>query len=219
MDLQKMEAIWERHDAKLEHLLKINRELVKERKLSKARWTLRRFAIFPMLDLVVALAAVGWFGTIVGDYWPDPRMVVPAGLLLLASNLFLVATVYDLSLVALIDYGSSVADSQHKLEQLKINRVRTIKWVFLLAPLMGFAILLVAARTLLGFDVIDNFSPAWVVANVLFGVAFVPSGAWFSGWLARRFPESNFLNSLSADVSGRSLESATRFLDELARFQ
>jgi len=219
MNLQEMKEIWEQYDARIERALTINTELFKEQKLSKARWALRRFAIFPILDLMFALAAIWLVGAFVGDHWPDLRFVLPGSTLLLAAIILLIVNIYQLNLISMIDFGASVADNQRKLELLKVSRIRTIKWVLLLAPLLGFATLVVGVKGLLDFDIVEHFSSAWLVANVAFGLAFVPFGIWTSRWLAGRFGQSTLLRSLCDNVSGRSLQTATRFLNELAEFE
>jgi ABC-type multidrug transport system fused ATPase/permease subunit len=219
MHLQEMKKIWEQYDAKIERTLKINRELLKEHKLSKARWALRRFAIFPILDLIFALAVIWLVGAFVGDQWPDPRFVLPGSTLLLAAIIFLIVNIYQLNLISMIDFGSSVAGNQRKLELLKVSRIRTIKWVLLLAPLTGFAVLVVGLKGLLDLDIVEHLSSAWLAANVAFGLAFVPFGIWTARWLAGRFGQSTLLRILCDDVSGRSLQTAKRFLNELAEFE
>ena len=59
----------------------------------------------------------------------------------------------------------------------------------------------------------------WVWANMAVGLAGIGFSVWLARHLAGRSIRSRFLQRIVDDMSGRNLLSASRQLDEIARFE
>jgi hypothetical protein len=89
----------------------------------------------------------------------------------------------------------------------------------LLAPLLWTPLAIVGAQGLFGFDVYRAFGPAWIGANLGFGLAFIPLAIWVTRRCSERFGSSPWFNRLADDIAGRSLATAKEQLDEIVRFE
>jgi hypothetical protein len=76
----------------------------------------------------------------------------------------------------------------------------------------------VAMRGLLAVDVYATFDTAWLISNVVFGLAVIPAGLWISHRFADRLGRSPLIQRLLRDIGGQNLAKATDFLNSLARF-
>jgi hypothetical protein len=77
----------------------------------------------------------------------------------------------------------------------------------------------VLLKGLIGVDAYAHFSPAWLAANLLFGLLVIPVAIWVSRRYADRLQQSPLLQQLMLDIAGRNLATATEYLRSLAKFE
>lgn len=214
MQFEELRAQWQQLDRKLDQSLAMQGDLIRQFVVRPARRRVNRLAFWPAVD--VGFAAIGLLlaGSTLGDNWCDWRVVSPALVLMLGAIGLLGSSVRQLIHVGGLDWSGPVAEIQASLERLRIAKIRQFKWVILFSPLMGFCGLIVGLHALVGAasgggaDIIDKLNPAWIVANYLFGVLFVPVGYIAARLLAQRYHGHRWWQSWVDDIAGKSLAAA-----------
>ena len=117
---------------------------------------------------------------------------------------------------------------QKELGKLRILRIRTTKWTMLLSFALWFPALVVLLEGFLGVDLWRILGAigerngtflAWMVGNVLFGLAMALALTWLWNRYAERANPSPTIQRLMDDFAGRSLTKALGSLDSIVRFE
>ena len=228
MNLDDLKQRLAEQDAKLDRVVRLHAEQVRDLKLSKTRASLRWLVPRLVVELVVRAVAVVWLGNFVFEHATEPRFLLPAVLVDLGAVALLGSAIRQLVTVASLDYGLPVVVLQKELGRLRVLRVRTTKWSLIAAFVLWFPVVVVLAEGLLGVDLWPilgairdqhaGFLP-WVAANVAFGLLVALLVAWASNRFADRAHLSPAIRHIMDDFAGRSLTRAIASLDEVERFE
>jgi hypothetical protein len=219
MDLQDLQDRWAAYDRKLDASLRLNTRILRETGLNRVDSSLKRLTRLIVFELLTNLTAVVVLGVFLADHFREMRFAAPAVALDLFAVWLVIASVRQLEALASLDYSASIVSIQRRLELLRIDRIRTTKWVLLLSPLLWTPLLIVALEGLLGLDAYLFLDGSWLVSNLLFGLAFLLLMVWTARRFANRWQGSPFVQRLLDDIAGRSLSTATGFLSTLASFE
>lgn len=223
-DLDELKALWTVHDRKLEASLRLNRRLLAERRLDRARSALGGFVRLLVVELVGSAIALVLLGTFAAAN-PAPRFLAPALALALGALALVRADIHQLVLArtaadATLARDETVAAAQRRLETLAQLRARRVRWTLLLAPLAWPPLAIVGLRALAGIDAWIEPGVAWLVANLAFGLAVLAVAWRLSVRHGARPSRSPWITRLSDALSGRSLADARHALaaiDDLER--
>ena len=202
MGLDELQQQWQRHDRSLDTLLRLRKQPIRRnlnRTYRKMRWSSRWAFFWAVAELFIGFVVLLFLGSF-----------VIASLVILGRQLFWIYA---------IDYQRPILEIQQRLETLRIERLRALKLILLLAPLLWILMLIVGIKALLGIDVYGALPPGWLWANILLGLAWIPAAWWGSRLLARRGKGSPLIQRIARDIAGRDLMAARGFLDELERFE
>ena len=228
MDLEDLKIRLAEQDAKLDQVLRLNTMAVREIQLSKTRSSLRWLIPGIVLELLMTIVAVVWLGDFIVGHLRDPGFLLPALLIDLCFLAFMGFCIRQLVAIAGLDYSLPVVTVQKELGKLRILRIRTTKWVMMLSFVLWLPVLVVLLEGFLGVDLWrilgavgarDGSFVAWVVANVLFGLAVALVLIWVSNRYANRAHRSPRIRRLMDDFAGRSLTRAQSSLDSIVRFE
>jgi hypothetical protein len=178
----------------------------------KQRWAL---GIDIAIHIVVAIA--------IGIFMVKQASEVP--LLLSAASLhvfvvgLLISSVRQLVRMSRIDWAGAVTSAQEQVEGTRLLRIRTTKWALTLAPLLWVPLLAVTAKVLVDMNIYAALPSRWLIANFVFGVAFLGIVIFTSKHWGDRFSGRTWFDRLMDDVAGRSLARTSKFLRELASFR
>jgi len=187
----------------------------KERGLDRTRASLR-----PVLWEHAGQVALGvLLALVVGPFWwsqrAEPALLV-AGLVLHVYAVLMIALGARVVVsIRTLDLGAPVVEIQKALERLRRSYVMTgfvvgLPWWLLWIPLV---------MVLLGFDLVGGVSPAWLITQLIVGVAGIVGTLWYYRNLWVEPAGSERRRSIEVSASGASFRSAQRFLDEIARFE
>ena len=219
MALEDLRNQWADYDRKLDASLRLNARLLRESGLGRTRSVLTRLSIRVVGDLVINLVLVIALGLFVANHFDQPRFLLPGLVLSLGAILLVIGCARQLALLKTIDYGAAVIAIQKRLQQIRILRIRTSKWLLLCLPLIWTPMLIVALKGYLGVDAYASLPGRWLAANLAVGVAVIPLMIWISRRFAGRLQGSAFYRRFLDDIAGRNLASATGYLDDLASFE
>lgn len=218
MELDDLKQIWERQDAKLSAILGINTRLLVASGLGKTESALRRLSLFLVAGLAIDSLAVLWLGSFLAEHVAEPRFLIPGAALHLVVIALLLAGVRQLVALQRIDFGEPVVGIQKRLEALRVERVRAVKWTLLLSPLVWTPFLVVSLKGFFGLDSYAILDRWWLAANALFGVLVLAAAVYVSRRYADRMGRSPLARRLMRAFAGHNLTAAQARLDALALF-
>jgi hypothetical protein len=219
MELDELKATWQEFDRKLATSIQLNTRLLQDKMAGKAETALKRLAWMLWLELVINVGGLALLGSFIAKHFNEIRYLVPAVALDLGLIALVIAGARQIAAIYQIDYCAPIVAIQRRLESLRMERIRTVKWTLLLSPLAWTPLFIVALKGLLDVDVYASAGIAYVAANLAFGVAVIVAGVWASRHFAARFEGSSVMRWIPDALAGTSLKSATRFLDSLSQFE
>jgi len=212
MELDQLQERWRQLDHKLDRTLATNSAVLRQIGLQGTRRRINRLAVWPVVDLAFGVGVLLVTGSFLGDHWPEPTLVLPALGLMVASVLFVIDNIRQLASASSVAWDGPIADIQLAVSRFRRARIRQFKWIILLSPLLWLCMMTVGGKLIFGVNVIKTFDPVWVVANIAFGLLFVPAGVVIARALGRRWQHHPFWRNLLDDISGRSLATAQKEL-------
>jgi hypothetical protein len=214
MELDELKELWQEQDRRLDALLSVNRAALHRAQLAPVETRMRRLARLLELDLLLDGALLLWLGSFIGDHYAEPRFLVPAALLHLCVIAAGIAGVRQWRAVRAVDYGEPVLAIQRRLEGLRIQRLKLLRAVLALSPLLWLPMLIVGLR-FLGVDAYARFDPSWMLANLLLGVGVLAIAYWASRRYAGRVQGSPRLQRAMRHLAGHTLHAAEEALERL----
>jgi hypothetical protein len=170
----------------------------------------------PALDIVVAGLALVATGGFVADNFNDlqriPVTAIPA-LIVFALCIFTVnVSVRQLILSSELEYAKPMVETQLVLAKLRKLRVRSTQWIFISGFALWFIFPILLGQMILGARFMLAMSPAWIVANVIFGLAMVPVINWM-------MMKSKYATSIQNEFAGKDVREAEEFMNQIREFQ
>ena len=218
MELKELKDLWNESNRKLEANSRLDPLLFARWNLRKADTSLKRLARGITLELIVNLVGIFLLGCFAADHVGEPRFLIPAALLDVYAIALVVAEARHLFELRNLNYDESVVAIQGRLQRLRLARIRATMGTLLFAPLMWVPLLIVAMRGLFGIDIYAGPSPAWLAANVLFGLAVIPIAVVVARAFGPRLERATSIRFLADEIAGRSLAAALEDLAAIRRF-
>jgi hypothetical protein len=219
LDLDEMKKQWAEHDRKLDESIRLNRQLLSTARLNGARSAMQRMAAFLGLEAAVQLAVVVALGSFTYEHIAMVRFAIPAAALDVFAIVILIAMVRQIAVGLQIDYDKPIAAIQKQLEDLRVLRIRYIQGIFLTATLAWTPLMIVTLEGFWGLDAYRLFGTAFLVSNLLVGLAIIPLALWLSKTFSDRMGRSPFIQRLMKDLAGYNLNAAAGFLATLSQFE
>lgn len=228
MNIDEMRDAWAEHDRTLDRLVQLNLANVRELRVTKTKASLRWLTSGIAIELAVVSLAVIWLGSFIADHLAEPRFAIPALIVAVCAVALAASCIRQLATIGSLDYSGPIVAVQKELERLRILRIRTTKWTFILGCVLWAPILAVFVRGTIGVDPYmigaaihsshaDFFR--WIVANILFGIGLALLVVWISKRYAPGLSASPFVQSLMNDIAGRSLTTAQQSLESITQFE
>jgi hypothetical protein len=169
----------------------------------------------------LALEGAAWFaivmalGGFIYQHSGTPRFALAGTMADLFAIGMLAATIRQIVAARRIDYGGPITSIQKQLEEARVLRIRITQWALVAGAVVWAPFAIVVCKVLFGFD---DYSHAWLWANVLFGLSLIPLAIWVSKKFGERMGHSPFIQRLMRDIAGRNLTEAMAFLASLSQF-
>jgi hypothetical protein len=219
MELDELKEKWAEHDRKLEQSVRLNRELLKAMNLRRVESALRRLRIYAGLEAVMWLVVIVALGNFVYEHIGMPRFALPAIALDAMAIGMLSALIRQMVGTSRIDYGQPIAEIQRRVEAVRMLRIRTTQWALLGGTLFWVPFVIVVFKAFFGVDVYREVDEAWLIVNVLCGLAVFPAAIWVSKKYGDRMDRSPFIHRMMKDLAGNNLTAAQGFLATLREFE
>jgi hypothetical protein len=225
MQIQELEYLWKRLDEKVDKTLAIESELLRRVMVEPVHRRINRMAIWPALDVVLAIAGIGFTVSTMGNHWLDSRVLVPVVMLVLGFLALFIDSIFQLSTIYELDWSGPVATIQHSLAQLRTAKVRQFKWIMLLSPLWLFCGLIVLVEWFsLRFTgdpltIVRKFDANWLVGNFVVCGLIAVVGALIVYACSCAFKHRSWWQAALDDISGKTLTVARKDMELWASLQ
>lgn len=215
MELDELKASWQGLDRRVQELTAINRRLVMDTVVRKARWRLA-----PVVAGAVANVIIGaFFAIVAGSFWTshlDSLPVLVGGIALHALSIVLIVIgVGRLALAGGIDFTRPVLQIQRSLASLQ----RWEAWSFH-AMWAGCCLLLVAVVIAIAIAALGgNFwerAPGYLIANLLVWIALAFAPLLLHLWARRH--HGRLAARMDAFLTNHSIARARATIDEIDEF-
>lgn len=216
MELDDLKQAWQMLDKRLQLDNSLKLHDLRERKLDKARGSLRPLFWGQVAQIllfgipVIALASLLWMSQ------PQHASVIVAGIVLHAYGVFtIIAAGVVLGQLGKIDYSAPVLEIQKQLARVRVLYIRS----GMVAGLPWWFLWVVVLMVLTGLGDVDLFAkaPSLVWLGLGIGAVGLLATWWFHRW-SRRPERAEFGRKVDDSMAGGSLRRAQAQLDELARF-
>lgn len=219
MELDELKEKWIEYDRKLDESLRLNRQLLNTMQLSRARSALQRLALLSALESVFWFAGIAALGSFIYKHITLMQFVLPAAVLDLYAIANFAALVAQIASALQINFDGPVAVIQKQMEALRVLRIRYIKG----SVLGGFAVwvpfVIVAFKGFWELDVYRLFNTAWIITNVLFGLAIMVLAIWLSNKFSGRMSRHPGVQNFMKDLAGHNINAAKDFLAKISEFE
>ena len=219
VEMDDLRKTWAEYDRKLDTNIRLSRQLLVATNLNRVRSPLRRLAFFLGVESVIQFAVVVALGSFIYENMATPRFALAGAALDVFAIAILIAMILQIAGALQIDYDKPIAVIQKQLGKLRVLRIRYIQGIFLVATLVWTPLLIVALKGFWGLDAYRLFGTAYLVANVLVGVAIIPLAIWLSKKFGGRMGRSPMIQRFMRDLAGYNLNAATGSLATLAKFE
>lgn len=219
VEMDDLRKTWAEYDRKLDTNIRLSRQLLVATNLNRVRSPLRRLAFFLGVESVIQFAVVVALGSFIYENMATPRFALAGATLDVFAIAILIAMIRQIASALQIDYDKPIAVIQKQLGKLRVLRIRYIQGIFLVATLVWTPLLIVALKGFWGLDAYRLFGTAYLVANVLVGVAIIPLAIWLSKKFGDRMGRSPMIQRFMRDLAGYNLNAATGSLATLAKFE
>ncbi|HEY2555237.1 MAG TPA: hypothetical protein VGI15_08295 [Candidatus Cybelea sp.] len=218
MELDELKAIWTRDGQRLERMVRLNAEGLRQLSARRSGRSLRKLFGGTILELVQDFVGILLIGSFAADHSAEPAFFVPALLLGAYAIAIFAAVLSQAVALGAIRYDEPVVAIQGRLEALRVRRIRTTLGALLFAPLMWVPLAIVVARGFFGVDLYAVADPGWLAINGLFGLALIPAAIFVARRFGRHLRESSLGRALADEIAGRSLAAALDDLAAIGRF-
>jgi hypothetical protein len=215
MELDELKASWQRLDRRVQELTAINRRLVIDTVIRKARWRLA-----PLIAGAVANILIGaFFAVVSGSFWSahlDSPPVLVAGIALQVLGIvFVVSGVGRLALARQIDFTRPVLEIQRSLASLQKWETWSFHAAWVGVGLLAPAILVAFAMATLGAGFWER-APAFLLANMLVWLAMAVAPPLL--YILSRRRKGRLAARMDAFLSNHSIARARAAIDEIDEF-
>lgn len=219
MELDELKTQWAEYDRKLDRMARIGGGLVAEARARKAGSGLSWAYHGIVFEQLMSIPTVVLLGVFISQHFSEPRYLVPAIVLDVFAVLSIVSCALQLSELNGVDYSEPVVAIQKKVERVRVLRLRTVRWGFLLWPVLWVPFMIVALRGVLGIDGYALFHGGWLTIDLAAGAAITVLLFLLSKALAGPFQRSRIGGRILDALAGRNLSRARTFLAELQQLE
>lgn len=221
MNIDDLRNEWTARNTKLEAMLRLNTQLLRESWRDQHRTGLEETG-FGAVEVLAAVPVLFLLGNFAVDHFGEWRFFVPAVALHLWTLVMLVVGIVQRAALRKVDYGRPVVELQRELATLRRQRITTFKWAFLTGQVVWWIpFMIVLFKGIAGIDLFagSDFMPRFIAINLLASLAFIPVALWLAARYGEKIESVGVLRRIVDSLAGSDMKQANAFLERLARFE
>jgi hypothetical protein len=215
MELDELKASWQRLDQRVQELTLINRELMIDNSVRKARWRLAPLVIGAAGGALIGAFFAVLSGIYIFDHLHSPFALLAGGFLHVMSLAYFVIHVGRLNLAQRIDFTRPVLDIQRSLASLQRWEAWSFHAVWVTCCVLPLGLMISLAISMRGAMIWER-APGWLLGNILvwLGFGFGP----LLLYLGSRRRQGKLAARMDTFLSSHSIASARAAIEEIDDF-
>jgi hypothetical protein len=215
MELDELKASWQRMDRRVQELTLINRGLMIDNSVRKARWRLA-----PLVMGAAAGALIGAFfavlsGIFIFDHLHSPSALLAGGFLHVMSLGYFVIHMGRLTMARRIYFTRPVLDIQRSLASLQRWEAWSFHAVWVTCCVLPLGVMISLAIAIRGATIWEH-APAYLLANILVWLVIGVGPLLLYVWSRRR--HGKLAARMDSFLTGHSIASARAAIEEIDEF-
>jgi hypothetical protein len=203
MEMTEMESLWRDVDQKLDRTIRLNRQLLVAGKLGEVKTPLRQLVAALAFEAAAAVCVLLALGSFLYAHAGEPRYAWPAAMLHVWAIGALAGTIGQLVLAIRINYEQPVVEIQRRIAELRLVRLRVIRWALATGLVVWWLpLLVVACKGFFGLDAYHVFGLRFFYINGLASGLAVPFAILLAGKVSRGVRRSDFVRELARHMEG-----------------
>jgi hypothetical protein len=215
MELDELKASWQRLDQRVQELTLINRRLMIDNSVRKARWRLAPLVIGAAAGALIGAIFTVLSAVFISDHLDSRPALFAGGFLLVMSLAFFVIHVGRLTLAQRIDFTRPVLEIQRSLASLQTWEAWSFHAVWVTCCVLPLGIMLGAATAMKGIRLWER-APGYLLANLVVWLAVAVGPPLLHLWARRR--HGRLAARMDAFLTGHSITSARAAIAEIDDF-
>ena len=215
MELDELKTSWQRLDHRVQELTLINRRLMLDTAVRKARWRLAPLVLGAAVSAVIGSIFAVLSAVYIGDHLASPSALFAGGFLFVMSLSFAVIHAGRLLLAQRIDFTLPVVEIQRSLASLQRWEAWSFHAVWVTCCVLPLGIMNVVAFAMYGATLWER-APFYLVANTLVWLAFGVGPVLL--YLISRRRQGRLAARMDTFLSSHSIASARAALEEIDEF-
>jgi hypothetical protein len=219
MNLDDLRAEWAARDQALAQGPALDRQRLLQTLRQQAERESRRMGWFDIYEWVAGSLALVLLTAFLWQHGRDPLLAAMALLMMGWCGVFLRLNLGRRRAQRELDWSLPVLALQQRFEQLRLQRLRLLKWAFLVGQVVWYIpFLVVFVKGLTGVNLIETV-PHFVLSNLLGGLLFIPLAIGLARVLPVRWWQGPRLRGFADQLAGRDIVATRRYLEQLVAFE
>lgn len=220
MELQEFKNIWADYDRKLDKSLQLNLQILRKVNFDRISSKANTAILFKLAEMGILFFMMGYLFNFTIRYRGIPQFSIPA----IVTGLFMMAGfISDIRQIIILvqlrtGFDEPVTLLQKKVEKLKLLIINYVKCSFI--SLVFYPLLMILAGKI--FLNIDFFEPrlrAYLIGNVVVGLALAPLFIYLYVQLSRKNLRQVWVKNFLTGSGWNQAVAAEKFLKEIEEFE
>lgn len=191
MNEQELINIWNKQNDNIENSITVNQHLLKTVTLQKIKTNLTIFRRTNIFELIVNILFLYWLVQIIPNHLDSVAFLLASGFLSVLMIGSIIFNSYNLYLAKSITYNSSIAETQQKIERIKLLERYDIQSLYILIPTFSVAFLVVIVKAAIGVDlhlILGIHLLYYAIGSFVISLIIV--------WFLKKFPDEEMEKSI-----------------------
>lgn len=222
MNMDRLRKAWHAQDSTLETHLKVNDRKLRELLVAEHGKDLHRKGWLASLEMIVWLPCVFIITLFNAAHWGWWEFLIPGLLLQVWITFIPFLSIRQRAELRAVDFSQPVLTLQREIERLKMRRMVTLKWAFLIGQVIWYVpFLIVFFKGVFGVNLyaMPNWKDSFMWANIAGGLLFIPIAVLLSHWLGPRLNASPKFRAFTDNLAGKDMLAAKAFLERMRQFE
>ena len=213
---------WRERDQKLDAAIQLNNQLLRQSLLDKNLREINKIGFASAFELMAWIPCIILFGIFNAQHFLDWKFFIPGVLLQAWVTVMPIVSLRQRAALQAVDFGQPVVTLQREIAALKMRRVMTIKWAFLIGQIIWWVpFLVVFFKGVFGVNLYaqSDWLNHFMIWNIAVGVLLIPILIWVTKLLSPRLRTANWFQKFTDEIAGRDMQAAKEFLHKLELFK
>lgn len=213
---------WRERDQKLDAAIQLNNQLLRQSLLDKNLAAINTMGFASAFELMAWIPCIILFGIFNAQHFLDWKFFIPGLLLQAWVTIMPILSLRQRAALHAVDFGQPVVTLQREIATLKMRRVLTLKWAFLIGQIIWWVpFVVVFFKGVFGVNLYaqSDWLHHFMIWNIAVGVLLIPILIGVTKLVSPRLKTANWFQKFTDEIAGRDMQAAKEFLHKLESFE